>query len=104
MLVLSGLTCDKARPNGDGPGDHARAMSAFLTGSQPRKTHGADIKAGTSFDQFLAQRIGEAAIKAFVDSLADTLERFAVRAPALLPPLADAAGWPMKPGWPLKAV
>src|SRR5262245_49943423 len=25
--VLSGLTLDKARPNGDGPGDHARAMS-----------------------------------------------------------------------------
>src|SRR5207253_6298739 len=57
---MTGLTADKARPNGDGPGDHARAMSAFLTGSQPRKTHGADIKAGTSFDQFLAQRIGEA--------------------------------------------
>src|SRR5258708_1338822 len=31
--VLSGLTADKARANGDGPGDHARAMSAFLTGS-----------------------------------------------------------------------
>src|SRR5262249_55405647 len=30
LLVLSGLTVDKARPNGDGPGDHARAMSAFL--------------------------------------------------------------------------
>src|SRR5436189_7768 len=28
LLVLTGLTCDKARPNGDGPGDHARAMSA----------------------------------------------------------------------------
>src|SRR5215207_1574316 len=24
LLVLSGLTCDKARANGDGPGDHAR--------------------------------------------------------------------------------
>src|SRR5262249_56537690 len=23
LLVLSGLTADKARPNGDGPGDHA---------------------------------------------------------------------------------
>src|SRR6266576_1368009 len=60
LLVLSGLTCDKARAHGDGPGDHARAMSAFLTGSQPRKTYGADIKAGLSFDQFLAQRIGDA--------------------------------------------
>jgi hypothetical protein len=35
-------------------------MSAFLTGSQPRKTHGADIRAGISFDQFLAQRVGDA--------------------------------------------
>jgi hypothetical protein len=60
LLVLSGLTCDKARAHGDGPGDHARAMSAFLTGSQPRKTAGADIRAGMSFDQFLAQGIGEA--------------------------------------------
>jgi hypothetical protein len=60
ISVLTGLTCDKARPNGDGPGDHARAMSAFLTGSQPRKTHGADIRAGISFDQFLAARIGDA--------------------------------------------
>src|SRR5687767_13063024 len=25
--VLSGLTCDKARANGDGPGDHARSLS-----------------------------------------------------------------------------
>src|SRR5207244_761762 len=38
VLVLSGLTCDKARPNGDGAGDHARASSAFLTGAQARKT------------------------------------------------------------------
>ncbi len=58
LLVLTGLTLDKARPNGDGPGDHARAMAAFLTGSQPRKTHGADLKAGISADQVVAERIG----------------------------------------------
>ena len=34
-------------------------------------------------DRGAAQRIGEAAIKAFVDILADTVERFAVRAPAV---------------------
>src|SRR4051812_13686163 len=27
LTVLTGLTADKARPNGDGPGDHARAMA-----------------------------------------------------------------------------
>ena len=59
LLVLSGLTLDKARPNGDGPGDHARAMAAFLTGSQPRKTHGADIRAGISVDQLAAQKVGK---------------------------------------------
>jgi hypothetical protein len=59
LLVLTGLTADKARPNGDGPGDHARAASAFLTGCQPRKTGGADIKVGVSVDQFAASRIGE---------------------------------------------
>jgi hypothetical protein len=59
LCVLSGLTADKARSHGDGPGDHARAMSAFLTGRQPRKTHGADIKVGISLDQFAAERIGK---------------------------------------------
>jgi hypothetical protein len=58
LLVLSGLTCDKARANGDGPGDHARAMSAFLTCKQPRKTQGADIRVGISVDQVAAQNIG----------------------------------------------
>jgi hypothetical protein len=58
LSVLTGLTLDKARPHGDGPGDHARAMSAFLTCSQPRKTSGADIKVGISADQIAAQKIG----------------------------------------------
>ena len=58
--VYSGLALDKARANGDGPGDHARAMAAFLTGRQARKTHGADIRAGMSADQHIATTIGEA--------------------------------------------
>jgi hypothetical protein len=58
LLVLSGLTLNTARPNGDGPGDHARAMASFLTGRQARKTHGADIRLGISVDQLAAQKIG----------------------------------------------
>jgi hypothetical protein len=58
LLVLSGLTHDKARGNGDGPGDHARAAAAFLTASQPRKTSGRDLRAGISFDQVLAAALG----------------------------------------------
>ena len=30
--VLTGLTQSKANANGDGPGDHARALASFLTG------------------------------------------------------------------------
>jgi hypothetical protein len=60
MLVLSGLTLDKARDHGDGGGDHARALSAFLTCSQPRKTHGADIKVGISVDQVATWKLGDA--------------------------------------------
>ena len=44
LLVLSGLTHDKGRANGDGAGDHARSASVFLTGSQPRKTDGEKIR------------------------------------------------------------
>jgi len=58
LLVLSGLTQDKARPNGDGPGDHARSASAWLTGCQPLKTAGADIHVGMSADQLAAQTVG----------------------------------------------
>ncbi|MFM9067123.1 MAG: DUF1552 domain-containing protein [Planctomycetota bacterium] len=57
--VLTGLTADKARPHGDGGGDHARALAAFLTGAQPRKTDGTDIRAGISVDQVAASRVGE---------------------------------------------
>ncbi len=59
LLVLTGLTADKARANGDGGGDHARALAAFLTGAQPRKTDGTDIRAGISIDQVAASRIGD---------------------------------------------
>lgn len=59
LNVLTGLTADKARPHGDGGGDHARALAAFLTGAQPRKTDGADIRAGVSVDQVAATRIGD---------------------------------------------
>lgn len=58
LLVLSGLTHDKGRANGDGPGDHARSASVFLTGAQPRKTSGANIRSGISVDQLAAQSIG----------------------------------------------
>ena len=59
LLVFSGLAHDKAKANGDGAGDHARANATFLTGCQARKTSGANIKLGVSVDQVAAQKIGD---------------------------------------------
>jgi hypothetical protein len=59
MLVLSGLAAENAKALGDGPGDHARAGAAFLTGVHPRKTAGADIQNGISADQVAAQVVGK---------------------------------------------
>jgi hypothetical protein len=58
LLVLSGLALDPARAHGDGGGDHARAMATFLTGTHPRKTGGADLRAGISVDQVAARQVG----------------------------------------------
>lgn len=54
IQVFSGLEADQARAHGDGPGGHARANAAFLTGRHPRKTAGSDIRAGVSVDQIAA--------------------------------------------------
>ena len=58
MRLFSGLSLREASPGGDGPGDHARAMAAFLTGVRPHKTSGADVRAGISVDQVAAATIG----------------------------------------------
>jgi Protein of unknown function (DUF1552) len=58
MVVLSGLAQKNGNALGDGPGDHARAAGAYLTGVHPRKTAGADIQNGISADQIAAQQLG----------------------------------------------
>jgi len=40
-------------------GDHFRSSAVFLTQSHPKQTQGSDIWAGTSFDQYYAQKIGK---------------------------------------------
>lgn len=55
LTVLSGLAIDGGRAHGDGPGDHARAASSFLTCAHPRKTGGTDIHVGISIDQIIVQ-------------------------------------------------
>ncbi|HVR74867.1 MAG TPA: DUF1552 domain-containing protein [Planctomycetota bacterium] len=59
LSVVSGLAHDKGRANGDGPGDHARSAAVFLTGAQPYKTPGANIRAGVSVDQVAAAYAGK---------------------------------------------
>jgi hypothetical protein len=56
--VFSKLAHDKARSNGDGAGDHARATATFLTGCQAKKTAGSDIRVGQSVDQIAADHLG----------------------------------------------
>src|SRR5882724_2444926 len=55
LLIFSGLKDHNGEALGDGPGDHARAASSFLTGVHPRKTAGSDISVGASSVQEKAQ-------------------------------------------------
>jgi len=59
LNVLTGLAQDNGRAKGDGPGDHARCASTFLTGAHPFKTSGADIRVGVSVDQVAAEKVGK---------------------------------------------
>jgi len=58
LNIFTGLAQDNGRAKGDGPGDHARSAGVFLTGVQPLKSEGSEIRAGISVDQFAAQKIG----------------------------------------------
>lgn len=58
ITLISNLAHDKARPNGDGPGAHAREGATFLTALQAKKTGGKDIHLGVSIDQLIARQIG----------------------------------------------
>jgi hypothetical protein len=59
LIVMSGLSQVNGRALGDGAGDHARAGATWLTGVHPRKTEGADIRAGISADQIAARQLGK---------------------------------------------
>jgi hypothetical protein len=60
LQMISGLSHRSGFASGDGGGAHARAMATVLTGVRPRKTAGADIRAGISIDQVAANAIGQA--------------------------------------------
>lgn len=56
--IISNLHHNEANNFGDGPGDHARAGAAYLTGVHAWKTNGAKLKLGVSVDQIAAERVG----------------------------------------------
>ncbi|HWN96098.1 MAG TPA: DUF1552 domain-containing protein [Methylomirabilota bacterium] len=58
LQILGGMDHVHATPGPDGAGDHARASGTFLTGVRVKKTAGADIHAGISIDQVVANQIG----------------------------------------------
>ena len=58
LLVVSELAHAQAQSLGDGNGDHTRGVTTWLSGVKPKKTEGADLRAGTTADQIAAETIG----------------------------------------------
>jgi hypothetical protein len=56
-LVVSGLDNFPATDQGDTGGQHPRAAPAFMSCMHPKQTEGADVQAGTTIDQMIAQHI-----------------------------------------------
>jgi hypothetical protein len=61
VVVISNLAHAMAGPQGPGDngGDHTRCPAVFLNGVHPKRTDGADIRAGTTIDQIAAAKIGQ---------------------------------------------
>jgi hypothetical protein len=61
LVVVSNLAHRNAAPAGPGDngGDHTRSPAVFLNGVHPKRTDGADIRAGVTIDQIAAERIGQ---------------------------------------------
>jgi hypothetical protein len=57
-VILSGLHARSAEPPPGVTGADHWVAAAFLCGDKPKKTAGADVRAGTTIDQLIAQRIG----------------------------------------------
>jgi hypothetical protein len=61
LVVVTNLAHHNAAPAGPGDngGDHTRSPSVYLNGVHPKRTDGADIRAGVTIDQIAAQQIGQ---------------------------------------------
>jgi len=56
-LLFTGLDNYPATDQGDTGGQHPRAAPAFMSSVHPKQTEGADVQAGTTVDQLIAQKI-----------------------------------------------
>ena len=56
-LVFTGLDNFPATDQGDVGGQHPRAAPAFMSCVHPKQTEGADVQAGTTIDQIIAEQI-----------------------------------------------
>jgi hypothetical protein len=61
LVVISNLAHRNAAPAGPGDngGDHTRSPAVYLNGVHPKRTDGADIRAGVTIDQIAAEKIGQ---------------------------------------------
>ncbi len=61
LVVVSNLAHRMAAPAGPGDngGDHTRSPAVYLNGVHPKRTDGADIRAGTTIDQMAVEKIGQ---------------------------------------------
>ena len=58
-VILSGLHAKSAEPPKGVTGSDHFVAAAFLCGTKPKKTTGADIQVDTTIDQLIAQKIGQ---------------------------------------------
>ena len=56
-LVFTGLDNFQATDQGDVGGQHPRAAPAFMSCAHPKQTEGADVRAGVTIDQLIAEKI-----------------------------------------------
>jgi hypothetical protein len=58
IVIPTGLAHRQAEAWGDGNGEHSRASGVWLNGVHPKRTEGADVRAGTTVDQIAAATMG----------------------------------------------
>ena len=59
VVIPTGLDHRQAEAWGDGNGEHSRACTVWLSGIHPKRTEGADVRAGTTADQIAAATLGQ---------------------------------------------